>query len=299
MNIKALRLFVSIMENATLSRAASDQNISQPAASRMVRILEEQVGETLFFRSRKRLLPTPEAEILLLEATRILSSIDNIPKVIAQNRTETIIPLRILSLPRIVNSLVIPALAAFDSHDRSQKYKIEVCPRREFGRRLLHGNYDVGVSTFPIPVEVPSTRFLAEAELKIMLMRGHSLAGRACLTPEDLNAERYIALDRHTVVRLAVDKALSLNEANLEVAHEVSNSDVAQSMVRDGLGFTFVDPAAIASEFRDQISLVPCSLAPRIKLAYFLPEQQVVHPARDVFLDQLVRASEAQYGGAP
>lgn len=299
MNIKALRLFVSIMENATLSRAASKSNISQPAASRLIRILEEQVGETLFIRSRKRLLPTPEAEILLLEAARILSSIDNIPNAIAQNRMDTVIPLRILSLPRIVNSLVIPALAALDTHDKRQKYKIEVCPRRQFGRRLLHGNYDVGVSTFPIPVDVPSTRFLAETELKVMLMRGHSLANRECVTPEDLSEERYIALDHHTVVRLAVDRALSLNEASFDVAHEVSNSDVAQLMVRDGLGFTFVDPVAIAPEFRDQISLVRCSLAPTIKLAYFLPDLQVVHPERDVFLDHLLRASETQYGGIP
>ena len=140
MNIKALRLFVSIMENATLSQASLDQNVSQPAASRLIRILEDQVDETLFFRTRKRLVPTPEADILLGEATRILNSIDNISSMMAQNRADTVVPFRVLCLPRIVDSLVIPALGALDALDPTQKYKVEVCPRREFGRRLLHGN---------------------------------------------------------------------------------------------------------------------------------------------------------------
>lgn len=295
MNIKSLRLFVEVMERTTLAQASEALNVSQPAASRLLRLLEEEIGESLFYRTRKRLRPTREAEVFLPEATRILNVIDGIPEVFAQNRAESVAPLRILCLPRIDLGLVIPTLAKLDAETQNQKYKVEVCPRREFGRRLLHGKFDVGVSSIPIPVESLQTHFLAHAPLKVMLLNSHPLAQRDVLTPEDLEGERYIALDEHTIIRLTVDRALAAAGVTLNVEHEVSNSEVAQRFVRNGLGFTFADPASVAPEISDEVTLVPWSLNATLELAYFLPEVSRTHDKRDHFLGLLKDTCRNRY----
>ncbi|GAB5435267.1 MAG: hypothetical protein FalmKO_03920 [Falsiruegeria mediterranea] len=171
MNIRSLRLFCEVMDRSTLAEASQALNVSQPAASRLIRLLEEEICETLFHRTRKRLRPTREAEVFLPEAIRIVSAIDGIPEIFAQNRAESVAPLRILCLPRIDLGLVMPTLTLLDAETRNQRYTVVVCPRREFSRRLRHGQFDVGVSTLPVPVEGLQTHFLTRAPLKVMLPR--------------------------------------------------------------------------------------------------------------------------------
>ncbi|SPJ29959.1 HTH-type transcriptional regulator CysL [Falsiruegeria mediterranea M17] len=260
--------------------------------------MEEEIGETLFHRTRKRLRPTREAEVFLPEAIRIVSAIDGIPEIFAQNRAESVAPLRILCLPRIDLGLVIPTLALLDAETRNQRYKVVVCPRREFSRRLRHGQFDVGVSTLPVPVEGLQTHFLTRAPLKVMLPQNHPLAQRDVLSPSDLSKERYIALEEHTIVRTTVDRALAAAGATLNLSHEVSSSEVAHRFVRNGMGFTFADPSALPPEISDEIALIPWSLGASIELAYFLPQVSRPHENRDTFLKLLKDVCKDRYGQA-
>lgn len=295
MNIKALRLFVSLMENLTLARACEDLNTSQPAASRLLRILEDQIGEPLFQRTRKRLVPTPAAEVFLPEAIRILKSIDNIPEIFAQNRLRAARPLRILCLPRIVNTLVVPAVAGLSRVDGALRFKIDVCPRRDFGRRLVYGNYDIGVSSLPLPSGTMQAEVLARATLHVMLPAKHPLARRESLDLSDLVTVPYVALDEHTVVRQAVDQALARTGSSLDASHEVSTSEVASQMVRDGMGFTFVDPASVWPVMARDVAVVPWSIPASFEIGYFLSQPPHAHSARAAFIETLKHISVDRY----
>lgn len=295
MNIRALRIFVEVMDSLTLARASSRLNISQPAASRLIRILEEDLGETLFTRARKRLRPTPEAEALMPEAVRILQSLDNLPTVLSRSRRNDSQPLRVLSLPRIVDGLVLPAIARLHKDDPTLTFNVDVCPRREFGRRLLYGAYDVGVSSLPFPLEELEIRPLTRAALHVMVPRDHRLARQRSVSVTDLQAERYVALNRHSAIRTAIDEALTRTGKTLQVVHEVSTSDVAYWFVRNGLGFTFVDSASVFPEVRKEVKLLPCDLDAGFDLAYFLPKAETSHVMRDAFLSHLVEHCRTAY----
>jgi DNA-binding transcriptional LysR family regulator len=295
MNIKALRLFVSLMENLTLTRACEDLNTSQPAASRLLRLLEDQLGEPLFQRTRKRLVPTAAAEVFLPEAVRILGAIDNIPEVLAQIRSKAAQPLRILCLPRIVNALVVPAVSELSRRNSALRFKIDVCPRRDFGRRLAYGNYDIGVSSLPLPLGTMQTEVLARAALHVMLPAHHPLARRERLDLGDLATVPYVALDQHTVVRQAVDRALARSGSSLQAAHEVSTSEVASQMVRDGMGFTFVDPASVWPVMAREVAVVPWSIPASFEIGYVLSQSPHAHAARSAFIDTLKHICVERY----
>ena len=298
MNIKALRVFVSLMENLTLARASEDLHTSQPAASRLLRILEDHLGEPLFQRTRKRLVPTPAAEAFLPEAIRILRSIDNIPEIFAQNRRKAPHPLRILCLPRIVNALVVPAVSNLSRLDATLRFKIDVCARRDFGRRLVYGNYDIGVSSLPLPLGSMQAEVLASAALQVMLPARHPLAQRESLDLKDLLTVPYVALDEHTVVRQAVDRALARTGTILEAAHEVSTSEVASQLVRDGMGFTFVDPASVWPVMAQDVAVVPWSVPASFEIGYVLPQLPHPHPARAPFIETLKHVCVQRYSVA-
>lgn len=67
MNTRQLQHFIALLENASLSAAAEEVHLSQPALSRSIRALEEQLNVPLFTRTDRRLRPTPYA--LAWEAT--------------------------------------------------------------------------------------------------------------------------------------------------------------------------------------------------------------------------------------
>lgn len=76
MNIVYLRYALEIAESGSLSRAAERLYIGQPNLSRAMRELESSLGTELFERSSRGMVPTPDGEVFLQYAKKILSEVD-------------------------------------------------------------------------------------------------------------------------------------------------------------------------------------------------------------------------------
>ncbi|MFT4185399.1 MAG: LysR family transcriptional regulator, partial [Rhizobium sp.] len=76
MNPRQLEIFRAIMRDGTLTAAANSLGISQPAASKFLHHLEDQLGYTLFDRIGGRLVPTMEANLLFADADRVFREIE-------------------------------------------------------------------------------------------------------------------------------------------------------------------------------------------------------------------------------
>lgn len=287
MNLRSLRIFVAIMEVGTLARAAGQLNMSQSAASRQLQLLEQELGNRLFDRNGKRLSARPEAETLLPEAVRILSQVDALPGVIDDARNPKAPPLRVICHPRLVNGLVLPAISAFARMRRDVPIQLDVQPRRDLGRRMMQGLFDIGVSALPDPTEGLAPTILATVPLGVLLPLGHPMAAQRSIATQDLTTLPYIALDDTTVIRRLVDTALGSVGQNLRVAHEVSMGAAAYRLVRDGLGFTFADRIALDPELRDTNVLVDWDASASVTYGMFR-SPTMTHPAAEDFEAALI-----------
>lgn len=77
MDIKQLRTFVTILEVENLTKAAAMLNIVQPAVSRQIQMLEEELGVKLFHRSRHGMALTEDGKLLEPYARRILNELES------------------------------------------------------------------------------------------------------------------------------------------------------------------------------------------------------------------------------
>ena len=284
MNIKSLRVFINVMEEGTLAQAAAKMNLSQSAASRLIQILEYEYKVTLFHRDKKRLLPTAEGESFYPEALRILSSIDEIPMVFRQIKSERLRPLRIICHPRLVNGLVVPAMIQLANLEPLVGMKLEVHPRRHLGRRILHDLYDVGISALPLPVEGVQAQHLANLDVCVVVGKDHRLASLTSITAEDLVGETYIALDETTLLRKVVDDEFRRSGHELPITHEVSSSSAAIRMAMAGLGFTLTDRIGMVPAMAENLAVLPWTANVQEKLGYFASHGSTPHPARDAFV---------------
>ena len=75
MDLQVLRNFLVVVEQGSISNAATLSRLSQPALSRQLRSLEEEFGAELFTRKRRGVELTEAGEALALQARRILANV--------------------------------------------------------------------------------------------------------------------------------------------------------------------------------------------------------------------------------
>ena len=284
MNPKSLRAFVHIMDEGTLVAASRRMNLSQPAVSRLVQLLEDEIGAKLFYRDQKSLAPTPEADLFYAEAQRVVSAIDDFPAFFKQLRDNTLVPLRILCQLRAANGLVIPALVKFAKEHPEIRVSLDVQPRHELSRSIQQAKFDVGVYVVPLQAKGVEIIEIRDMSLQVLLPKGHHLADRPFLTPKDMCGEKYVAVKRGLMAREAIDRTLAKAGETLEVFHELSGTAAAHRLVAGGIGYTFSDPTVLEPSFRENTVLVPWKPEVSIGLGLFMPKEHTPHEAAGDFI---------------
>lgn len=88
-NLNALRAFEAVTRHLTFTRAARDLNVQQPAISRQIADLEDDLGTKLFRRTKPRLTLTPDGERL---ASAVSHGFGHIAQTVAQIRGQGMKP---------------------------------------------------------------------------------------------------------------------------------------------------------------------------------------------------------------
>ncbi len=254
MNIKALRAFRAVASEGSASAAARLLNTSQPALSRLLTLLEAELGLSLFDRRRHRLALTDQGAAFADEAARILAHFDEIPRIAADLRAGGARRVQIVTMPRAALSVVTPAVAAFARAHPEVEVALDLRSRRDLGLWISGRRYDFGFGNVPVAhadaVGVPMVR----SAMQVLLPAGHPLAARPALRLADLGAERLIAQLPGMLLREQTDAMFA--EENLLPGRLLltSSSQLAQHLVAHGAGVTLIDrlsalgldPAAVA-----------------------------------------------------
>ena len=286
-SIKSLRAFVLTMEQGSLTLAAQTMHLSQPAASRLLQQLEDEFGAPLFFRDRKTLTPSREAELLYPEASRILSSFEELPEILETLKHDETMPFKVMGQTRCTLGLVGPALARLNQRHPEVAIDLAIHKRTELRRRMIWDRFDVGVFALPLHIDFAETRLSRRAECCVVLPRSHPLANRKHMTPDDLIDVDYVTVKEALIGRTIVEDALAREGYDIPVKHEVSNAFAAVSLVRHGAGFMITDRFAIDPAYFSDLKLIPFSPKCAMEYAICVSRDSREHPMTNHFIDIL------------
>src|SRR5690606_38420790 len=145
MRLRHVEILYAIKKTGSISAAAEALSITQPAASKVLKHAEQRLGFPLFRRSRRRVYPTDEAELLLVEVEKVFAALertrDTAP--ILRQRLDT--RLRVACLPSLGFSVVPRAVQSI--RKRHPVTMIEVAARHasEIISCLLAREFDLGI----------------------------------------------------------------------------------------------------------------------------------------------------------
>src|SRR5579859_3588444 len=149
MFIRQLEAFRATMQAGTVSGAAVLLGVSQPAASRLLGRLEKELKLTLFDRSKGRLVPTPEAQILYDQVERTFVSADKIREVAAEISTAQAGHLHVAALPAIGLGFLPAVIEEFNRAHPQVTITLEVNLSARVEESVAAQHVDLGIGQFP------------------------------------------------------------------------------------------------------------------------------------------------------
>lgn len=256
-DLNLFRFFAAVYRTGSLTRAAAELHVTQPAVSNALARLRKQVGDPLFVRDGRRMVPTPTAKAMAPEVLGALDAlhasarrVERFDPAAAQRRF--VVAMReSMELP-----LLVPLLR--EVTDRAPGVRIQSVPidRKTIGRQLLAGDVDLAIDV-PFAVGEDVRRHpLFEAELCLALRKGHPLLKRP-LTLERWLAARHVAVSGRPSGPVLEDLVLERRGSERDVIVRCQSYHAACHLVSTS-DLVLVLPRLFGEWFRRQL---PLSLA--------------------------------------
>jgi len=192
--LKQLKHFVAVAENGGISAAARQLGLTQPALSRQIKALEDELEVTLLDRGARSFALTPAAESLLVDARKLLEFCNAMTHRVQAAASG--LPLRIGYSPSLASDFLPHAISRFTQLHPSVRISLHDTSSLEMQRALLAGKLDL-IVTVPCP-STDAIRWmkLRECGWRLAASPLHPLATADAITSVDLNQVRLLLYDR-------------------------------------------------------------------------------------------------------
>jgi LysR family transcriptional regulator, benzoate and cis,cis-muconate-responsive activator of ben and cat genes len=196
MELRHLRYFAAVAAHGSFSRAANNLHLTQPALSRQVRDLEEELGVPLFVRGTNAVSLTEAGEIFYDEARDLLSRADQaIQRVRGRARSEV---LRVGYGPSLTAGIMPRALERFQSEVQRVRIELEDLTPREMSEKVQDGLLDLVIVPASAESSIKGFQWseLRRLAMVLVMSKEHPLAKLAKVPPKRLNGVALHGLGR-------------------------------------------------------------------------------------------------------
>lgn len=232
MDLRQLRYFLALTEHRSFVRAADAMGITQPAFSRSIQGLENELGCQLVDRGSKDLRPTPEGQVVLQHALTLVRGASNLTNEINQMTKLDAGEVRFGAGPALAARLVPDALLRFMAAHPRVRASLEVNNWENLSRSLSRDEIEFFVADIRQFEADPSfqTRPLTPRAGLFFCRAGHPLLAKESLSTNDL-FDYPLAATRIPVGARKVLANLS-GKANLELHVECEQFPLLEQIVR-------------------------------------------------------------------
>ncbi len=196
MELRHLRYFAAVAEHGNFSRASANLNLTQPALSRQIRDLEDEIGVALFHRGTNSTTLSEAGEIFYEEARDLLSRANRaVQRVRGEVATEV---LRIGYSPSLTANIFPHALKHFHSERPRVRLELADLSDHEIVHQLSDGTLDLALTAIGVGTASKTTRWTEVARVapSLILPVNHPLARLKRIPPERLRGVPLMGLSR-------------------------------------------------------------------------------------------------------
>jgi DNA-binding transcriptional LysR family regulator len=292
MDIASLRAFVAVAENTSFTLAADELHITQPAISKRISALEEELGVLLFDRIGRRISLTEAGEALLPRARRILNEVLDSQHAIA-NLTDRVEGRLLLGTSHHIGLRRLPDILRRYSRSYPQvDLDIRFMDSEAVCYAIETGKLELGVITLPTS---ENHRLLSTPiwndPLRVVVGHHHPLAGaETALDGKALASYPAILTGAETYTRIAIEQALSRIGGHPRVTLSTNYLETIKMLVSVDLGWSVLPQTMIDSDIRP---IEIKGFHPSRQLGSLYHRERTLSNAARAFLDMLGEYADA------
>jgi DNA-binding transcriptional LysR family regulator len=253
MNLHQLRIFYSVAQRRSITGAASELLLSQPAVSAQLKALEKRLGLPLFERGGPGLKLTQAGEVLYRAAVSILHTEDEAERAISELRGGSKGRL-ILGAGTTGGMYVLPHIvAAYKSLWPETEILFHIGTTDQLLEKLQATVLDMAMVGGP----VEDRRFVIETicsdELVLIAAPSHPIASLAKVTLKDLAGMEFIVPETGSRTRQLVERKLREAGVPISIAMQLPGTEAVKRAVQARLGVGMVSGFAVESECQTRV----------------------------------------------
>lgn len=265
MDIPGYKAFLTVAEHGSFSKAADYLYITQPAISKRVATLEQQLGSKLFDRIGRKVFLNEAGRALLPIAQRIILDVKESQKVIDNLSGEISGQFPLVTSHHIGLRRLPDILKSFTKQHPKVRLDMAFMDSENACQQIENGYFELGVVTLPLikPKNLKLTP-LWNDPLGIAISLDHPLAGKAQKAKKASSTIRLHDLANYpailpaigTYTRSIIEEPIIKKQAALEVILETNYLETIRMMVSIGLGWsalprTMIDEELLEAPIKD------------------------------------------------
>ena len=255
---ESLKVFVTVIEQNSFSRAAEELFLSQPSVSLHVRNLENEFGAKLLHRSSRQLSLTPAGEALFRHAREILKHYDQAKSEINELHHVVSGALKIGASFTIGEYILPRFLAEVSVNYPNVDISVTIANTEEIAQLLHQNHLDIGIVEGSVTLSDIKTEPFMQDNMLLVVPNGHPLSELSKVSARDLQDQVWILRESGSGTRSFSDDLLKSLELRVKRSFVFSSNEGVKEAVINGLGIAIISRLVVRKEIAaDLIKTVP------------------------------------------
>ncbi|WP_024904325.1 LysR substrate-binding domain-containing protein [Robbsia andropogonis] len=240
LNAKQMDVFAAVMTYGSITAAAQQLNVSQPAVSRMIERFEMEAGFVAFERRRGRLIPTPESEIFFAEVRQFYRGIDYLNDVAREIGSTRRGYLRIGVFPAFAEGWITQRVAQYLENKAQIFTSVMPMSTDSVVDAVSRQTIDLGITLRASDRDGVRAEEIWRADIVCIVPSGHRLSRRKIIEPADLSGEDFVAMADRGPTRNYLDTVFNSLGIERKMRAESPWASTVCHMVAERLGVALV-----------------------------------------------------------
>ena len=250
-NLELYKTFYYVAKNESISRAANELLISQPAISKAIKTLEDQLNTNLFIRKRDGVELTEAGEAIykkIKDAMDLIGSAENDLKTLTNMESGTI---NIGASKTIIHEFLMPYIKSFHKAHPNINIKIHTDKTSDIIKKAKMGIIDVIFTNLPYNLPQEFNEFkLIDLHDCFVANEDFSEYKNKKLTIKDLEKLPLLVLTKGTATRIRLDNFCEENNIHIKPAMEFSSNTLIKEFTEEGFGIGLLNEEHIKEELQ-------------------------------------------------
>ncbi|WP_420489912.1 LysR family transcriptional regulator [Neobacillus drentensis] len=289
MELRQLRLFIEVAKHKSITKAAENMHISQPALSKSLMALEDELGMKLIIRTNKTSDLTDAGKVVLEYALRMTVLVDEMKTTLIDMTNLSRGQINI-GLPPFIGSLFFPRVMAKFHHAFPN---IELNITEYGGARVVksveEGEFELGVAVLPIDEQQFSVYPIVEEEMRLVVYKDHHLSDRVEVELKELREEEFIFYHEEFALNQIMRNHFIAVGFEPKILFKSSQWDLMTEMVAANLGITILPQSICNRAFNSDLKVIKLQDNIMWKLAVITKKDRYISNAGRTFIDFILK----------